>query len=55
MSDLWNLPGRSFHAVTNYIPVSFPWWIFLTGEGLILVAIVRFLKKRGLKAKLNVV
>jgi hypothetical protein len=47
-SHLWNVPGQNFHAVTNYIPVSFSWWIFLIGESLILVAIARFLKKNAL-------
>lgn len=44
-SDIWNIPGQNFHAITSYVPASFTWWIFLLGEAFILVAIARFWKK----------
>jgi hypothetical protein len=29
----------------QYIPIEFPWWIFVVGEGIIVAGIVKMLKK----------
>jgi hypothetical protein len=41
------LPGKDalFNEISNYIPTSFNWWVFVAGEALIIAAIISFIKR----------
>lgn len=44
---VWTLSGNTdmFNEVRDYIPQHFNWWLFSTGEGMILLAIVLIVKR----------
>jgi hypothetical protein len=55
--NLWQnvtLDRRLDYKVGGFVPVHFPWWIFVLGEGMILAAFYQFRSRLAMmKAKLN--
>lgn len=50
-SEIWTIPeSELFKLSTSYIPVSFNWWIFLVGEIMILIAIIKFWRRNFVKS-----
>lgn len=49
-SEIFRLPKEEFYSLSSqYIPQSFNWWIFLLGEGILLLAIILFYRRNYLK------
>lgn len=44
---VWTLSGNTnmFEEVSNYIPQQFNWWLFNTGEGILLITILLLIKR----------
>ncbi|NJK98883.1 MAG: hypothetical protein HC905_31775 [Bacteroidales bacterium] len=46
ISEIWTLPKATlYELVSTYIPTSFNWWIFVTGEIIIVFGIFKFWKR----------
>jgi hypothetical protein len=47
-SQIWTVPKKSLYELaTQYIPVSFNWWIFVLGEVVILLGIIQFWRRNS--------